>query len=112
MGNIYIDSLSAPSNLYVTHNIFEHAEQMEEAFGGADEAIANVTVLAVVRVGVAGLLLRLSILTIRLMQWLYNQRLIRRESTEYFFHFAKGLDARARRITAQIERDDCSSKSR
>ena len=41
------------------------------------------------------MLLRAAIANIRLMQWLYNNRLIRSEGTEAFFRFSKMLEPRA-----------------
>jgi len=54
-------------------------------------------------VGAARIFLRLAILTIRLMQWLYNHHLIKYNSTDRFFRFAKRLEMRAGRIMSHVE---------
>ena len=43
----------------------------------------------------AHFLLRLAVLTIRLMQWLYRNRLIGQPATERFFRLAKWLEQKA-----------------
>ena len=48
--------------------------------------------------GVAKLLLWAAIVTIRILQWLYNRRLVRRESTDGFFRVSKRLERQALRI--------------
>ena len=54
--------------------------------------------------GLARLLLRSAIITIRLMQWLYNRGLIRRHSTDKFFELARRLERRALHIAARRDR--------
>ena len=51
----------------------------------------------------AGLLLRLAMVTIRFMQWLYNHGLISRGTTDRFFHAAKRLERRADRLTTRVK---------
>lgn len=50
---------------------------------------------------IAQLLLRLAVTTIRLMQWLYNHRLIGQPATNRFFRAAKRLERLADRLTAR-----------
>jgi hypothetical protein len=46
-------------------------------------------------------ILILAIVTIHAMRWLYNQGLMRKETTEQFFHCAKLLEDQADRLTKQ-----------
>ena len=49
----------------------------------------------------ARFLLRLAMVTIRLMRWLYNYRLIGQPATERFFRAAKWLERRADSLTKE-----------
>jgi hypothetical protein len=53
------------------------------------------------RTEIATILLRLAISTIRVMQWLYNHRLISYRATDHFFRASKILRQRADRLIAR-----------
>ena len=50
---------------------------------------------------IAAILLHLAISTIRVMQWLYNHRLISYRATDHFFRASKMLRQRADRLIAR-----------
>jgi hypothetical protein len=50
---------------------------------------------------VAGLLLRSAIITVRVMQWLFNHRSISNKGADRFFCAAKALERQADRILAK-----------
>jgi hypothetical protein len=50
----------------------------------------------------ARILLRLAVVTIRFMQWLYSHRLISQPATEHFFGAAKWLERRADSLTTEV----------
>jgi hypothetical protein len=51
----------------------------------------------------ARFLLRLAVVTIRLMQWFYHYRLIGQPAAEHFFRAAKWLERRADSLTKDEE---------
>ena len=51
----------------------------------------------------ARFLLRLAVVTIRLMQWLYRNRLIGQPATEHFFRAAKWLSGRPTRSQQEMK---------
>jgi hypothetical protein len=52
----------------------------------------------------AWLLLRLAVVTIRLMQWLYNRQLIDQQPTDQFFRTAKRLEQLADKLSARTRK--------